>query len=96
MWLPKPENVRARKKSKYSPENLGKEYCELCIRPREYLGKAGQLEIHHAIEIHDGGKDEPDNIWVLCSHCHSLIHHIRIYLNHHLKEFYILSDGSEE
>jgi 5-methylcytosine-specific restriction endonuclease McrA len=95
-WIAKPENTELRRKSKFSPEKLGKEYCELCLRPREYLGKAGQLDIHHIIEIHNGGQDEEDNVWVLCSHCHSLVHHTRTYLNNHLREFYQLATGEDE
>jgi 5-methylcytosine-specific restriction endonuclease McrA len=87
-WIPKPKNEDKRKKSKFNPEKLNKCYCELCLRPSEYLGKHGQLEIHHIKEIHDKGEDEKINIWVLCSHCHSLVHHIRTYLNKHLKEIY--------
>lgn len=74
-WLPKPENKGKRPRgSKYTPEDLGIDFCELCRRKRHQLGRYETLHIHHkdcrALE-----NDVPENLLVVCSGCHQLIHH---------------------
>lgn len=72
-WLPKPENEKRRRNgSKYTPESLEIYCCELCRRRRDQLGKRGTLHIHHK----DGNykNDVPDNLLVLCTSCHELVH----------------------
>jgi hypothetical protein len=49
------------------------------------------LTSHHVQEINEGGPDVPENIWVLCSSCHRLVHHQRTYLNEHVKSH--ISEG---
>lgn len=88
-WLPKPENEGQRTKaSKYTPEKIGIEYCELCGRTREKIGNNESLEIHHKIPINEGGKDIRENVLVLCTPCHRMAHFLRTYLHHHLDNFY--------
>ncbi|GAG11108.1 unnamed protein product, partial [marine sediment metagenome] len=48
-WIKKPENEGKRTKSKYTPEKLGVEYCEICGRDRNRLGYRETLDIHHKI-----------------------------------------------
>ena len=40
----------------------------------EDCGRAGRLELHHVIEVADGGTDHPDNLKVLCKGCHMAAH----------------------
>lgn len=74
--------------SQHSPQSLGIECCELCLRPKRGLGIRQTLEIHHKIEVEVGGPDKRSNIWVLCTPCHKLLHHMRIYHNEHLQHMW--------
>lgn len=91
-WKPKNKEERTnggsakRNKSNHTPHSLGIEYCQMCLRPREMLGKNEIFLVHHVKEIQDGGRDTPSNIWVLCSSCHGLVHHMRTYLYRHFVE----------
>lgn len=74
-WIKKPENEKKRTKgSKHTPESLGIEYCELCRRKRSQLGRYETLHIHHK-DCTALANDVPENIIVVCSGCHSTIHH---------------------
>jgi len=84
----KPANEGKRGKNKHTPESLGISHCEMCKRPGDRLGSRGVLEVHHVAEVQDGGADIPDNIWVVCTSCHKLIHHQRTYINQHLAHLY--------
>ena len=85
-WIPKPKNKDKRTRSKYSPQNLNIGFCEIC--GRIHLGQSETLEIHHKIPIEEGGQDTRENVLVLCTPCHRMTHFLRIYLNHHLDNFY--------
>jgi hypothetical protein len=87
-WLPKPKNKDKRPKNKILPEDLGIDYCQLCLRQKDRLGKNETLTSHHIIEINKGGEDIKENIWVLCTCCHALVNHVRTYLNDHWKDFW--------
>lgn len=82
-WQPKPQNENKRDRNKHTPASLGIDFCQLCMRPKDRLGKHEVLLPHHIIEVQYGGIDDPENIWVVCSACHALIHHQRTYLNSH-------------
>lgn len=84
-WQKKEKNLSKRNKSKIKPEI---DYCQLCLRNKDDFGVREVLEVHHIDEIQNGGIDEPGNIWFVCTHCHSLIHHVRTYLNYHIKDKY--------
>jgi hypothetical protein len=79
-WIPKPKNEGKRKKNKYTPTSLGLNYCQMCFRDRGNLINSETLEVHHIQEICDSGLDTPENIWVVCTYCHKLIHNTRIYI----------------
>ena len=82
-WLPKPKNEGKRPKNKHTAASLEINYCQMCCRHRSKLGNGGSLEVHHVEEISSGGGDIPENIWVVCTSCHRMIHHFRVYLNDH-------------
>jgi len=82
-WIPKEKNETKRPKNKYTPEDLKIDYCEMCLRYKPQLLKNHVLESHHVIEIQDGGKDIPENIWVLCTGCAKLVHWTRRYVTGH-------------
>lgn len=85
-WVPKPKNEeKLDKRPKYpSPANLGIDYCQICLLPKDNLFPSETLETHH---INGNAKDrEKTNFLVVCTSCHSLINHQRTYrMRHYLK-----------
>ena len=81
-WVSKPKNEGQRKKTgiklkKYIPENM-QGFCELCLRDKNTLKKLNLFfEIHHVIPVKDEGEDCTENLRLVCSQCHSLIHRHR-------------------
>jgi len=83
-WVPKPRDGNTRRKAnrkllKKLDVSL-RDFCQLCTRTSAALDRlkpALQLEVHHVIEVQDGGTDEALNLWVLCSECHELVHRQR-------------------
>jgi len=95
-WKPKDKNKDKRPPNRLSPEDISIRYCELCLRQKTRLGTHETLEIHHKIEINDGGQDIKENILVVCTHCHKLIHHVRTYMNDHFGDFWIEYERMKE
>ena len=62
------------------------EFCFICLRKRNELGCSETLTKDHIIELDKGGKDEPENMQILCSACHKLKNWVRLYMNWHLKK----------
>ena len=73
-----------RRKSAWSAKQLEKDHCEICGRNRENLGLNEKLESHHKLPIEHGGTDTEDNILIVCTPCHRMVHFLRRYLNDHL------------
>lgn len=74
--------VNIRKKiGRLRPHDLGIYNCEFCNRnEREILTlDKHYLEIHHITERNMGGTDTSDNVIVLCTNCHKLVHYIKGY-----------------
>ena len=65
------------KLKKFIPENM-QDFCELCLRDKDTLKKLNIFfEIHHVIPVKDQGEDTTENLRLVCSQCHSLIHRHR-------------------
>jgi len=81
-FIKKPENLGKREKNKHTPSSLDIDFCQLCLRTRQDLINHETLESHHIIEVASpyNGPDIPENIWVLCTPCHRLLHHQRKYI----------------
>ena len=83
-WVPKPKDGSRRRKAnrkllKKCDVSL-RAFCHLCTRTSavlDHLKPALQLEVHHVIEVQDGGTDDESNLWILCSECHELVHRQR-------------------
>lgn len=81
-WVPKPNSKkRAKRKSNLKLKNSIPEgynnFCELCMRSKPLLSKLNPplfLEVHHVIEVQELGSNDPENLRLLCSECHELIH----------------------
>jgi len=92
-WVRNPEIAEKRRygTSKYSLEQVMKFYkieepfCFICLRKQNELGKHETLTRDHIQELDKGGKDELENLHILCSACHKLKNWVRLYLNWHLK-----------
>jgi hypothetical protein len=85
----KPENekkLEKRPNGTPTPEALGIEYCQICLRPRERLGSRETLDTHHIDD--DPANLERLNFLIVCSACHKLIAWTRTYFNEHLQRFY--------
>lgn len=94
-WLKKEVNKDKRPKNRLLPRDLGIDYCQMCRRHEARLGKHEVLHSHHVIEIQEGGPDIRDNIWVLCTPCHLVVHHQRTYLNDHFNHLWEIFEAEK-
>lgn len=93
-WKKKEKNEGKRPANIHSPESLGIELCQLCLLPKQHLGTHETLDIHHI-------DDEPENnlrenILVVCTSCHKLIHHQRTYRNHQVTKKHLIYEQYKE
>lgn len=80
---PKPDGDPTKYKRPASHTDLVKKFsrgfCEMCLKKLEELPKGQTLEAQHVVEFQDGGPSERENIWIVCTGCHKLIHWQRTY-----------------
>ena len=50
---------------------VNRHFCEVCLTDQY------SLQVHHIIEVKDGGSDEPENLSLLCDPCHTIVHRLR-------------------
>jgi 5-methylcytosine-specific restriction endonuclease McrA len=83
-WLPKPEADRAKRPNSHRDlvSRFSRGYCELCGISQADLPKNETLEGHHVDEFQAGGEPTRENVWILCSACHSLVNWRRTYVGH--------------
>lgn len=60
-------------------KKYGRGVCEMCCQKQEQLPKGQTLEAQHVVEYADGGSEDRENIWIVCTGCHRLIHWVRYY-----------------
>jgi len=85
-WISKPEEI-AYKRPKNQTELVQKYsrgYCEICLIPEDRLPRWESLEAQHIIEYQAGGSSERENIIIVCTRCHRLIHWLRTYVGEHI------------
>ena len=85
LWIAKPadERKQARRNNKdlrplLSPDQQG--YCWQCRREEDHLRQlrpSVALQVHHIIEVKEGGTDDPTNLQLVCAECHAEIHRRR-------------------
>ncbi len=95
-WKKKDKNLDKRSPNKVKPSDYDINFCQLCLRKKEHLGFLETFDIHHVWPIEDEGQDIKENTWLLCTHCHKLVHHTRTYLNDHFKFFWEKYDNDQD
>lgn len=81
-WVPKPGAERIRRPAGHRDlvEKFSRGFCQFCRRTEGVLPPGQTLEGHHIVELQDGGSSERDNILVLCTACHKLLHWMRTWV----------------
>lgn len=80
------QSVIRKAKEKFKEKNDGKVYCEVCdFDFYEIYGKIGEdfIEGHHTIpvsELSEGHKTKVEDIALVCSNCHRMLHRKRPWL----------------
>lgn len=80
------EKLEKRPNGAPTPEDLRIDYCQICLRPREWLGVRETLETHHIDD--DPQNNDRLNHLIVCTACHKWIAWVRLYFNDHLKHYY--------
>lgn len=81
-FIPSPEGSKRTRPTRHSKlvKKIGLKHCQMCLRNKSDLAKPDHLQAHHVDEFAKGGSNDPSNIWIVCSACHSLIHWARTYV----------------
>lgn len=85
----KEKNKGKKRRSKITPKNVFEyhnhktERCFFCRRKKDELGRNETFTVDHIHELSHGGEDEVENTQVLCTACHKLKNHQRLYHNRH-------------
>lgn len=86
-WEGKPKELKAvdprSEVSKKLVARYSQGFCELCLRRKEDLPEPQTLEGHHKVQVSQGGTDDRENLWILCTACHRWIHWQRTYTGHY-------------
>jgi hypothetical protein len=61
-------------------KKYGRGLCEVCLRRPADLPPGETLEAQHIIEFSEGGDPGPENIMIVCTACHRLVHWVRRYV----------------
>lgn len=83
-WVQKPDSDPTKYKRPNQHRDLVKEFsrgfCEMCLCRSSELPKGQTLEAQHVLEYAEhNGSSERENIWILCTGCHRMVHWIRTY-----------------
>lgn len=85
IWISKsPEEKKTKRKTNGTlisrlPEGM-QDFCWECLRSKKHLLQLRpslSLQVHHIIEVKDGGTDDADNLQLLCAECHAECHRRR-------------------
>ena len=76
IWVPKPDSLKTRRPSAHRDlvKKYSRGYCEMCLTKEADLPPGRCLEGHHIVEFASGGTEDRDNVQVVCTGCHTLIH----------------------
>lgn len=78
-WLPKPDAEKVKRPAAHRElvRKYAQGYCELCMTAEDDLPDGQVLEAQHVVDFADGGGEGRENIWIVCTKCHKLIHWVR-------------------
>lgn len=80
-WLPKPTKLAGKRREQASLKQLffdeGVTWCQMCMRDESDLPSGIVLHVHHLTEVQDGGGNARENLLLVCSLCHQMIHLLR-------------------
>ena len=83
-FVPKPDTDTTKYRRPQQHRSLVEKYsngvCEFCLCSELELRPGTVLEAHHVHKYKNGGLDERENIWILCTKCHRLVHWMRRYV----------------
>jgi len=88
-WISNPESNNTQS-TKYTIEQVlqvkrqKRRACFFCRRTEDQLGNNQTLELDHITEKQNGGEDRAENLQILCTACHKLKNHQRLYHNFHI------------
>lgn len=84
VWLPKNPEDKTRRPSAHKDlvAKYGRGFCELCLRWKDELRPSETLMGHHLVPFVANGEASRENVWILCTACHSLIHWQRVFHGH--------------
>lgn len=85
LWISKPdEDRKPRRRSNKELRPLlpadRRDYCWNCRRHEQHLHllrPSVVLQVHHVIEVEEGGTDDLANLQLLCAECHAEVHRRR-------------------
>lgn len=94
-WVPKPDSDKSKRPAKHAGlvHKYGNGYCELCGRTESTLRDSDVLEAHHVLEYSGTPDSSRENVWIVCTACHRLIHHMRTY---HGRSLHLQADLAED
>lgn len=78
-WIPKPEQDRVKRPAAHTDlvRKYSRGFCEMCGKMEADLPDRQTLEANHIIEFQDGGDPGRENVSIICTRCHKLIHLLR-------------------
>ena len=80
-WFSKPDADKVKRPAAHKDlvAKFGRGFCEMCLRKPVDLGQNETLEAQHVLEYADGGEPTRENIWIICTACHKMVHWLRPY-----------------
>ena len=87
-WMPKPDRDKAKRPAAHRDlvKKYSRGFCEICLVEEKQLEPNRGLVAHHIVEYQHidehqgGGNNTRENIDIVCTACHRLIHWRRDYL----------------
>ena len=85
-WISKPVEIAYKRPANHTGlvKKYSKGYCEICLIPQDIIPRWESLEAQHIIEYQANPNSERENIIIVCTRCHMLIHWLRTYAGSHI------------
>lgn len=97
-WIAKPGNLKPKRQKSHTDlvEKYSRGFCEICGILQSRIPNNETMEAHHVVEYQSDGDRERENIEIVCTACHNLIHWRRTYLHHLAPECFYAVDESTD